>query len=88
MEYDCLGENCGFGTLSLKFVRCQNPYQQQNLKILSTFQGHKIPRGQNFWNLFFLSEKTRLLDITSTKINLGSPHLHTTKLLMKSHLLA
>ena len=37
-------------------------YQLQNLKIFSTFQGHKNPHGQNFWNLifFFLSEKARL----------------------------
>ena len=25
MEYYCLSENCGSGTLSLKFIRCQNP---------------------------------------------------------------
>ena len=26
MEYYCLCENCGPGTLSLKFIRRQNPY--------------------------------------------------------------
>ena len=52
-EYYCFGENGGSGTLSLKFIWCQNPYQLQNLKILSTFQGHKNPHGQNFLNLIF-----------------------------------
>ena len=61
MEYYCLDENYAPGTLSLRFIGCQSPYQLQSLKILSTFQGDKNPHGQNFWNLnFFLSEKTRL----------------------------
>ena len=35
--------------LSSKFISGQNPYQLQNDKILSTFQGPKNPHGQNFW---------------------------------------
>ena len=61
MEYYCLDENHASGTLSSRFTGCQNPYQLQNLKIMTTFQGHKNPHEQNFWNLnFFISEKTRL----------------------------
>ena len=60
MEYYCLGKNHACGTLSLKFIRCQNLRQLQNLNLFSLFQGHKNPHGQNFWNLDFLSEKTRL----------------------------
>ena len=60
IEYYCLGENHLSGTLSSKLIRCQSPYQLQNLEILLTFQRHKNSHGQNFWNLIFLSEKTRL----------------------------
>ena len=52
MKYYCLSENHAFGTLSSKFFKCQNPYQLQNLKILSTFQEHKNPHGQNLWNKY------------------------------------
>ena len=31
------------GTLRSKFIGCQDPYQLQNLKILSTFSGMQIP---------------------------------------------
>ena len=94
MEYYCLGENCGSGTLILKFIRCENPYQLQNLKILSTFQGHKNLLGQYFWNLnfFVLFEKTRLNRYHQNKNQLGvtsSSYINLTrKLLMKSYLLA
>ena len=53
VECYCLGENHASGTLDLKFISCQNPYQTQNVKTLSTFQGHKNPYGQKFWNLNF-----------------------------------
>ena len=92
MKYYCLGENCGSGTLTLKFIRCQNPYQLQNLKILSRFQGHKIPYELNIWKLVFISEKTRLYRYHQNKSYTGvasSTYLSLTmKLLMKSHLLA
>ena len=54
IEYYCLHENPTSVTLSSKLMWCQNPYQQQNLKILSTVQGHKNPHAQNFWNLIFI----------------------------------
>ena len=55
----------------------KNPYQQQNLKILSTFQGHKNSYGQKFWNLIFLNLKRQgYIDINRAKINLESYHLH------------
>ena len=61
MEYYYLDENHASWTLNSRFIGCQNLYQLQNLKILSKFQGHKNPHGQNFWNLnFFLSEKATL----------------------------
>ena len=89
MEYDCLGENCGSGTLSLKFIRCQNPCQLQNLKILSRFQGHKIPYELNIWKPVFISERTRLYRDHQNKSYTGiapSTYLSlTVKLLMKSH---
>ena len=53
IEYCCLGENHLSGTLSSKLIRCQSPYQLQNLEILLTFQRHKNSHGQNFWNLIF-----------------------------------
>ena len=34
MGYYCSDKNRGSGTLSLKCIRYQNPYQLQNLKIL------------------------------------------------------
>ena len=49
-KYHCLGENHASGTLSSKFIRCQNPCQLQHLKTLLTFQGHKNPHMPNFWN--------------------------------------
>ena len=64
IERDWLGENSRSGTLSLKFISCQNPYQQQNLKISSTFQGHKTPHGQNFWNLTFFIWKDNVIYIS------------------------
>ena len=64
MEYYSLDENHASRTLSLRFTGGQNPYQLQNLKILSTFQGHKNPHGQNFWNLIFFSfEKKKIMQI-------------------------
>ena len=49
------------GTLRLKFIGSQNPYQLLNLKSLSTFQGQKNPHGQHFWNLIFLNLKYRVI---------------------------
>ena len=76
MEYYCLGKNCGSGTLTLKCISSQNPYQLQNLKILLTFQRHKIPHGQNFWKLIFYLKKHGYVDITRTKVGSGSHDLH------------
>ena len=72
IKYYCLGENHASGTLSPKFNWCQNPCQLQNLKILLTFQGHKNLHGQNFY-----LKRQGYIDITRTKINLWSHHLHT-----------
>ena len=59
MDYYCLDENHASGTLSLKFIRCQNPYQQQNLKILLTFQRHKKPTWAKFleFDFFYLKRQ-------------------------------
>ena len=59
MEYYCLDQNHASGIINPKLIRCQNPYQLRNLKILSTFHGLKNPYGQNFRYLIFLSKKTR-----------------------------
>ena len=60
LEYRCLGKNKASETFYSKFIRCQSPYQLQNVKTLLTLWGHKNPHGQNFWNLIFLSEKSKL----------------------------
>ena len=60
-KYYCLNANHAPGTLSWKFIRCQNPYHLQNLKILSSFQGHKNSHGQNFWNLIFFIWKGKAI---------------------------
>ena len=92
MEYYFLVEYHASGALSSKFIRCQNPYQLQNLNILLRFLGHKIPHQQNFWNLIFLSEKTRLFRYFQSKNQLrvkSSSYINITmKLLIKSYLLA
>ena len=75
-EYYRLGKNYASETVSSKFIRCQNPYQLQNLKIFSTFHEHKNPHGQNFWNLFFYLKRQGYIVITRAKIKLGSHHLH------------
>ena len=64
MEFYCLSKNQWSGTLRLKFMGCQVPYQLQNLKTLSTFPGYKIPHGQNFWNLIFFTWKDRVMQIS------------------------
>ena len=67
MEYYCLGENRGPRKslkLSSKFFRCKNPNQLQNLKLLSTFQGHKILHGQNFCILIFLTWNDKVMQIS------------------------
>ena len=77
-KYYCLDENHASGTLSSRFFGCQNQYQLQNLKILSTLEGHINLHGQNFWNLnLFYLKRQGYIDITRTKINLWSHHLHT-----------
>ena len=45
MEYYCLDKNHAYMTLSSRFIGCQNPYQQENLKILLILQGYKNPHG-------------------------------------------
>ena len=89
MEYYCLDENHASRTRSSRFVRCQSPYQLQNLKILSTFQGHINPHGQNFLEFdFFLCEKTWLHSYYKNKNQLvvtSSSYINLTmKLLIKS----
>ena len=56
MEFYSLEKNHSSVALSSRFIGPQIPYQLQNLKILSTFQGNKNPHVQNFWSLIFLSE--------------------------------
>ena len=65
----CLQKGHAPRTFYSNCVRCQNPCEQQNFKILSTFQGQKNPQGQNFWKLIFLyiTEKTRLYRSYSNK---------------------
>ena len=90
MKYYCLDENDDPGTLSSRFIGCQNLYQPQNLKILLIFQGHKNPHEQNFWNLIFFyylnrqgyHSKDQLVVTLSLYINF------IMKLLIKSYLLA
>ena len=93
MKYYSLDENHNFRTLSSRYIACKNPYQLQNLKILSTFQGHKNAYGENFWNLnLFLSEKTRLHRYYQNKNQLEATSCsytnRTMKLSMKLYLLA
>ena len=59
MEHYCLSKTDGSGTKSSKFIRSQNPYQLQNLKILLTFQGHKKPLWANFleFDFFYLKRQ-------------------------------
>ena len=88
VEYYSLGKNQGSETFCWKFIRCQSPYQLQNLKTLLTLWGHKNPHGQNFGNLnfFYLKsqsyryyhEKNQVGPTSSLYINL------TLKLLIKS----
>ena len=91
-EYYYLAKNCGSGTLSLKFMRCQNPYQLQNLKIFVDISGVQNPIWAKFLEFdFFYLKRQVYVDITRTKINLGSHHLQTNlimKLLIKSDILA
>ena len=76
MEYYCMDENYASRTLSPRFIGCQNAagMQLQNLKVLSTFQGHKNPHGQNCSNLIFYQKRQRYVDITRTKVSLRSHH--------------
>ena len=64
----------------------------ENLKILLTVNGHKKPHEQNFWNLIFWSEKTRLYRYCQNKNQFkftSSSYINLTmKLLIKLYLLA
>ena len=53
MEWYCWDKDRASEALGTRFIGCQIPYQLENLRILSTFEGHKSPHGQNFWNLDF-----------------------------------
>ena len=90
-----VGHQLWIWDIKFEKIRCQNPYQPQNLKILLTFWGCKIPLGQNFWNLFIFTCKVYMTSLcryhenknqlgvtSSSKINL------TIKLLIKLSLLA
>ena len=72
MKYYSLDENHNSRTLSSRFIACKNPYQLQNLKILSRFQGHKNAYGENFgiWIYFYL-KRQGYIDITRTKSTWG-----------------
>ena len=59
-----------------KFIRCQSPYQLQNVKTLLTLWGHKNLHGQNFWNLIFFIWKVKVKNITMRKNKLDPHHLH------------
>ena len=78
-KYYCLGKNHVSEALSSKFIRCQNPYQLQNSKILTTLQGHKNLHVECkiFGVGFFYLEEQGYIDITRGKLKLGSYHLHT-----------
>ena len=51
MEQYCWDKDRASEAFGARFIGCQIPYQLQNLRILSTFERHKSPHGQNFWNL-------------------------------------
>ena len=87
LEYYCLGENCGSGTLSLKFIRCQ--------KYLLGAQNTIWVKFLEF--IIFLPEKARYITrryirYHQNKNQLGvtsSSYVNLTiKLLIKSDLLA
>ena len=71
-------------------VSCQNPYQLQNLNILSTLRGHKNRHGQNFWNFNFFYLTRQSYRYYQEKNQVGPPSIHnqyinlTMKLLIKS----
>ena len=93
MEHYCFGKSHASGTFCSKFMRHQNPHQLQNLKILTKFEGHKNPHGQNFWNLnFFYLKRQRLYQFYQSKNQLGvtssSYKNLTMKLLIKWYLWA
>ena len=70
IKYYCLGENHASGTLSPKFNWCQNPAaKSQNFIDIS---GAQKPAWANFY-----LKRQGYTDITRTKINLWSHHLHT-----------
>ena len=61
MESYCTGKNCRSGTLSVKFIRCQNPYvavKYQNFVNISEAQKPTWTKFLEFQ--FFLSENIRL----------------------------
>ena len=72
-KYYCLGKNHVSEALSSKFIRCQNPYQLQNSKILTTLQGHKNLHVECkiFGVGFFLFCCTRLYRYYQRKTQVG-----------------
>ena len=73
VEYYCLAKNQASETFCWKFIRCQSPYQQQNLKTLFTRSGHKNPHGQNFWILSFFYLKSQSYRYYHEKNHVGPP---------------
>ena len=73
VEYYCLRENCGSDTLSLKnSLGVKIHTSCKTSKFCQHFRGIKYDMGKNFY-----LKGQGYVDITRTKINLGSHHLHT-----------
>ena len=70
MEWYCWDKDRASETLGARFIGCQIPYQLQNLKILSTFEGHKSPHSKFLEFEFPHLKIPGYIDITRTKINL------------------
>ena len=83
-----LGWNHAFRTLSSRFIVSKSiPVAKSQM--LSKFQGHKNPHGQNVWNLIFFIWKDKvtqiLLEEKSTGVTSSSYISLTMKLLIKSN---
>ena len=78
LEYYCLDKNHALETLDPRFIGCQNPYQLQNIKIFIDISGVQKPTRAKFLEFrFFCLKRQGYINITRTKINLWSHHLHT-----------
>ena len=62
MEYYCLDKNHTSGTLSSRFIRCQNPYQLQNFVHLSGAQKPTCAKYLEFDFLYL--ERQGYIDIS------------------------